>query len=53
MTTKVGIEKNRDSGRQEAHLNMGTGNVQKAKDNEGMNDRLLVTSRAGRRVLPS
>lgn len=37
-TTKVGIEKSGDSGRQEAHLNVGTGNVQKAKDDEGMNE---------------
>lgn len=37
---------------EQAHLNLMTGNMQEVKDNEGMNDRLLVTSRAGRRELP-
>lgn len=41
----------RDS--EEAHLNLVTGKMKEVKDNEGMNDRLLVTHGAGWEELPS
>lgn len=38
---------------EEASWNLLTGNMQEVKDSIGMDDRLPLTSRAGKRELPS
>lgn len=38
---------------EEASWNLVTGNTQEVKDNKGMDDRLPLTGRAGKRELPS